>query len=427
MKLWVAVALLAGATATAHAQTAAQDVSGEFANGTAYNIHVPAGWDGSALLLNADLPDNNNEIYRWLHQRGYATVGESRRVTDWQVAAGSNDVIELKELFVSKFRQPATTILWGASLGGLVTRDAIEAYPRAFQGAVPMCGGGAGMVGMWNNRLDAVFALKTLVAPDDRAFEIVSVTDEAQAIAALRAAVAHARTTPAGRARLALVAAVVQIDAWPTGMAAHPADDDVDAQLGALESAYNAMLFSRAAIETAANGNISWNVGVRYAEMFDMTGARSSALVERLYRAAGLTIADDLRTLDRAVRIQADEQAVAWAIENGTHTGAFEIPVLSVFTAVDPRAALSEFNAYERTVRAAGTGALSRQVGVDSSGHCAFRPAALNARAARLNESSDDLLGAAARFAPFEGVVAFPRPFTVGHDRAPAGAIKTAN
>ena len=304
---------------------------------------------------------------------------------------------------------------------------------------------------MWNNRLDAVFALKTLVAPDDRAFEIVSVTDEAQAIAALRAAVAHARTTPAGRARLALVAAVVQIDAWPTGMAAHPADDDVDAQLGALESAYNAMLFSRAAIETAANGNISWNVGVRYAEMFDMTGARSSALVERLYRAAGLTIADDLRTLDRAVRIQADEQAVAWAIENGTHTGAFEIPVLSVFTAVDPRAALSEFNAYERTVRAAGTGALSRQVGVDSSGHCAFRPAeqaaaldlmldrirtgqwgdaspaALNARAARLNESSDDLLGAAARFAPFEGVVAFPRPFTVGHDRALAGAIKTAN
>ena len=138
MKLWVAVALLAGATATAHAQTAAQDVSGELANGTAYNIHVPAGWDGSALLLNADLPDNNNEIYRWLHQRGYATAGKSRRVTDWQVAAGSNDVIELKELFVSKFRQPATTILWGASLGGLVTRDAIEAYPRAFQGAVPI-------------------------------------------------------------------------------------------------------------------------------------------------------------------------------------------------------------------------------------------------------------------------------------------------
>ena len=52
--------------------------------------------------------------------------------------------------------------------------------------------------------------------------------------------------------------------------------------------------------------------------------------------------------------------------------------------------------------------------------------AALNARAARLNESSGGLLDAAARFASFDGVAAFPRPFAVGHDRAPAGAIKTA-
>ena len=374
MKLWVGVALLAGVAAAAHAQTAPQDVSGKLADGTAYNIHVPAGWDGRVLLLNADLPDNNDAIYRWLHQRGYATAGKSRSVTDWQVAAGSKDVIELKELFVSKFRQPVTTILWGASLGGLVTRDTIEAYPRAFQGAVPMCGGGAGMVGMWNNRLDSLFALKTLVAPDDRAFEIVNITNEAQAIAALRAAVARAMTTPAGRARIALAAAVAQIDARPTGMA-YPADDDVDAQLGALASSYNAMLFSRLAIETAAKGNISWNVGVRYADMFAATGTRSRALVERLYRTAGLTVAADLRTLDEAARVQADERAVAWAVENGSHTGALEIPVLSVFTAVDPRAALSEFNAYQRTVRAAGKETLLRQVGVDSSGHCAFRPA----------------------------------------------------
>jgi hypothetical protein len=434
------------ATLAVSAQSTVQEISGTLANGTAYNIHVPAGWDGDVLLLNADLPDNSNAIYRHLHQRGFATAGKQRNITEWRVSAGSKDVIELKNLFISKFTVPRTTILWGSSLGGLLTRDAVEAFPREFNGAVPMCGGGAGAIGMWNNRLDALFALKTLVAADDGALEIVRVTNEQQAIAALRAAVTKAMSTAAGRAKLALAAAVAQIDAWPGGAPAHPAPEDEEAQLGALASAYNAMLFSRAAIEKDAQGNLSWNAGVRYADMFNATGAKSRALAERLYKAAGLDLQADLRTLDQAPRIQADEHAVNWAIENGTHTGALELPVLSLFTAVDPRAALSEFVAYQRTVESAGKTALLRQAGVVSSGHCSFRPAeqaaaldlmlervrtgqwdaspaALNARAARLVAASGGVLPAESRFAAFEGVVAFPRRFIAGRDRVPAAAV----
>lgn len=422
---------------------AGSDVAGKLANGTRYTMHRPAQWNG-VLVLNPDLADGRtNAFNNALHRLGYATGNRARDITNWQVRDGSSDLVQLKALFADRFAKPTRTIIIGGSLGGLVTRDAGETYPNQFEGVIPTCGGGAGLIAMYNNRLDVAFALKVLLAPNDAAIEVDHVQDDARNAKAMRAVVDRALTTPQGRARLALIAAVGQLPTWPTN-AAKPAAADQDAQLKAIAEAAAVILLLKADVEKAAGGSFSWNVGVDYRAMFRQAGPEAISLTETLYRAAGLDLQADLFALEAAPRRQADAEALAWARVNGTPSGALRRPTLVLFTAADPRAPLSEFRAYQATVDEAGATALLRQAGVARSGHCAFQgaerlaavlvmderlrsgrwpattPAAMNARATALAATADGL-GAAA-FADFPGVPTYPRRFKAD-DRVPTGAI----
>jgi hypothetical protein len=137
---------------------------------------------------------------------------------------------------------------------------------------------------------------------------------------------------------------------------------------------------------------------------------------------------------------------VAWARHNGSLTGQLSRPTLVLYTAVDPRAPLSEFRAYEKTVNEAGAGAHLRQAGVYRSGHCVFSPlelvtaitvvdetiraggkwpdtspAALNERAKALATQLGQQVGEA-KFADFPGTPEFPRQFNA-LTPLPAGAV----
>jgi hypothetical protein len=418
------------------------EVSGKLANGTRYAMHRPAQWNG-VLVMNPDL-EGRPAFNDALHKLGYATGNRARDVTNWQVREGSSDLVQLKALFTDRFSKPTRTIIIGGSLGGLVTRDAGETYANEFQGVIPTCGGGAGLIAMYNNRLDAAFALKTLLAPDDAAIELDHVTDDARNAKAMRAAVDRAMATPQGRAKLALIAAVAQLPTWPTN-AAKPAAADHDAQLKSISDAAALILNLKADVEKAAGGAFSWNVGVDYRTLFQQSGPEAIALARDLYRAAGLDLEADLTALQAAPRRQADAEALAWARVNGAPTGKLRSPTFALFTAADPRAPLSEFRSYQKTVDDAGATALLRQAGVAHSGHCAFQgaerlvavdvmderlrtgrwpattPAALNARAEALAAKVAGM--GTPRFAEFPGVPVYPRQFGSG-DRAPDGAIK---
>lgn len=437
-----AVAQPPPAPVAASAPTDGTEVSGKLANGTRYAMHRPAKWNG-VLVLNPDL-ENRPGFNDALHRLGYATGNRARDVTNWQVRNGSSDLVQLKALFTDRFARPARTIIIGGSLGGLVTRDAGETYANEFQGVIPTCGGGAGLIAMYNNRLDAAFALKQLLAPDDPAIELDHVTDDARNAKAMRAAVDKAMATPQGRARLALIAAVGQLPTWPTN-AAKPAATDVDAQLKSISDAAALILNLKADVEKAAGGTFSWNVGVDYRAMFLQAGPETIALARDLYRTAGLDLEADLAVLQAAPRRQADAEALAWARVNGTPTGKLRSPTFALFTAADPRAPLSEFRSYQKTVDDAGATALLRQAGVAHSGHCAFQgaerlvavdimderlrtgrwpvttPAALNTRAEALAAKVSGM--GTPRFAEFPGVPVYQRQFG-SNDRAPAGAIK---
>jgi hypothetical protein len=299
---------------------------------------------------------------------------------------------------------------------------------------------------MWNQRLDVSFAMKTLLAPENQNIELVRVTDDERNAREMKAVTEAALKTPEGKARLALLAGIGQISGWPSSMPAPPAAEDYDTRLKTIADSVAGMLNLRTGVEKPAGGSLNWNTDVDYGKLFDAADAETRAMAVEFYQRAGLDMQKDFAALAAAPRIQADAASVAWARHNGSATGELTRPTLALFTAVDPRASLSEFRAYDQTVRDAGAHKQLRQAGVYRSGHCAFTtaelitaitlmdetirtgkwpattPAALNARARALVTRLGEEIGEA-KFADFSDTPKFPRPFTAATP-LPDGALR---
>lgn len=121
-------------------------------------------------------------------------------------------------------------ITGGKSLGGLVTTEIAERNPSRIDGSLSMCGMVQGSVANWNDALDTVVALKTLLAPDADIPLVNLSSPQNAAAAALSAAVTAAQSTPDGRARIALAAALHNIPVWNSASQTQPAPTDWVAQ-----------------------------------------------------------------------------------------------------------------------------------------------------------------------------------------------------
>ena len=115
--------------------------------GAGYRVEVPANWKG-ALVLYAhgfrgavlELTVSNPRIRRYLVENGYAWAASSYSKNRYDVKQGVKDTHALLPLFNSLVGPPQRVYLTGHSMGGHITGVAIEQYPRAFDGALPMCG-----------------------------------------------------------------------------------------------------------------------------------------------------------------------------------------------------------------------------------------------------------------------------------------------
>ncbi|HEX5506163.1 MAG TPA: prolyl oligopeptidase family serine peptidase [Thermomicrobiales bacterium] len=355
--------------------------------GAAYRIEVPANWNGTLVLYshgyvvpgdpNPALDAGDPLTAAWLLQQGYALAGSAYRSTGWAVQDALQDQVALLDYFDSQFGTPARTIAWGHSLGGMITAGLVQRYPDRFAGALPMCGVLAGGVGVWNSVLDASFAFKTLLAPAS-GLQVVRITDPLGNLTLAEQTLAAAQGTPQGRARLALAAALGDLPGWFDSFSAEPARADLAARqqnqfLWQQQVEFPFAFALRAELEGRAGGNPSWNTDSDYRELL----ARSSDAdeVRALYREAGLSLEDDLRTLDDAPRVAADPGAVAYLTQNIVYDGQIRAPVLTMHTTGDGLVVVQNEQAYASAVRAAGNQPLLRQVYVHRAGHCAFTPA----------------------------------------------------
>ncbi|MFF0158581.1 alpha/beta hydrolase family protein [Streptomyces sp. NPDC005263] len=389
---WVA-ALLFAATALPASTAVAADTShieGRLPSGATYLMDVPAAWNGTVLLFShgyndtgrpnpaQDAPDEATKAL--LLQQGYALVGSSYATTGWAVTDAVPDQMAALSAFTDRFGAAGRTIAWGRSYGGLVTTAIAERHPDRIDGSLSMCGLVHGGIANWNNTLDPVFAIKTLLAPGSDV-PLVNLADQTAATDAantLTAVVDSAQTTPEGRARTALAAALHNIPVWNQPTQTRPAATDWDAQQANQYEAVKGLLkiaaFNRRQeSESRAGGNMSWNTGVDYAAMLGRSSVRKE--VTELYKKAGLSLRADLATLNRAPRISADPAAAAWMSRTSSFTGRLTKPQFDIHTTGDALVPVQTESALRRAVTAAGSAPLLRQAYVENAGHCTFSPA----------------------------------------------------
>jgi hypothetical protein len=353
--------------------------------GAPYQIDLPARWNRTLIVWSHGYEpgrdprvDDLEPVTRgWLLSNGYAVAGSGYSSTGWAVKDAYRDQIALLDLFTRRYGTPRLTIAVGESLGGLISAGLVERYPDHFSGALPMCGVLAGGTGPWNEALDAGFVAKTLLAPDS-GLALVHVHDPGRNGALAQQIVTRALRTAAGRARVALAAAVADLPPWVDPRRPDPSPRQLDQRAANLASWLRtgipyALSYGKSDIEARAGGNPSWNTGVNYASQLARSADRAD--VAALYRAAGLDLAADLAKLNRAPRILADPAAVAYVRATGDLTGHLRVPVLTLHTIGDGEAPVENEQAYTQLTQLAGSAALVRQLYIRRAGHCTFTAA----------------------------------------------------
>src|SRR5262245_42298284 len=115
--------------------------------GAGYRIEVPVNWNGDLVLYahgfrgtGLELTITNPRIRQWLVTHGYAWAASSFSTNGYDVKQGVKDTHDLGQLFNGLVGNPKRTYITGHSMGGHITGVAIEQYPSAYVGALPMCG-----------------------------------------------------------------------------------------------------------------------------------------------------------------------------------------------------------------------------------------------------------------------------------------------
>jgi pimeloyl-ACP methyl ester carboxylesterase len=384
--VWLTAALASVACASS-AMAAFETTKGILPDGTAYRIDFPDHWNGTVLIgldyagRDPMIEGDANAANRQLIEQGFAMAGTTRLVTGWAIHLAAANAIRTLDLFEAKYGKARHAIQFGNSQGGHTAAVSMQAYPQRWDGALIQCGGLSGAVGQWQGKFDALFAAKTLLAPDaaDSSLPVIHVPQDWQttALPAWKQMLEGAEKTPAGQARIALAAMLGQLPAWADRNQPQPQADDLNAQASGLADSLirnllNQAMSSRAQLEKRSGGNITSNVGMDYAKA--LAQIDQEGLIARLYQKAGLNLQDDLVRLAQAPRVSADPDAIAF-VATGVFDGNLQAPVLTVNGIGDPISTVASQQIYGATVKAAGKEALLRQVYTASAGHCGFTPA----------------------------------------------------
>jgi pimeloyl-ACP methyl ester carboxylesterase len=359
---------------------------GSFNDGATYLIQVPSNWNGTFVLYSHGYvtPGSNNPAFdasnsvtqTYLLGAGYALGGSSYATTGWAIQQALPDQVATVQTFESLVGMPRRTIAWGDSLGGLVTAGLVQQYPKMFTAALPMCGVVAGGVGLWNVALDGAFAFNSLVAGG--ALQVVNITNPSQNFSNAEVALSNAQNTAAGKARIALGAALTDLPGWYDSSLPPPPPTNYEAQeknqyLWFSRVDFVFAFYLRAELEARAGGNPSFNNGVDFKQQFD--ASVDKAEVEALYAKAHLNLATDLAALNAATRITANAGALEYLTQNIILDGQLGIPVLTMHTEGDGLVGNQNESAYELAAQSAGDAQDLRRLFIHRAGHCAFTPA----------------------------------------------------
>lgn len=138
--------------------------TGQTASGAHYKFRVPDGWNPSKGLVIWNHGYSFNPIGPVTDlgplvdlqiSEGYAVAASSYSLSQWAVFNTKTDIEQMVQQFHADYGVPAFVLVYGASLGGLVTVQTVEqAEIGNVIGAMPICGALAGSRS-WDGALDA--------------------------------------------------------------------------------------------------------------------------------------------------------------------------------------------------------------------------------------------------------------------------------
>ena len=321
-------------------------------NGAAYEIDLPKKWNGTLLLYShgyrqaqASPPDfsavettaepapgwpKDKQTGQALLDKGYAIAGSAYATNGWAVADGVKADEDLHQYFVEKVGTPDRTLVWGDSLGGLVTTVLTEKHKDWVSGSAPLCGVLAGPNKNLDLALDVGYAIKTLIYPQ---LKLTGYSSVQEAIAnwegAAKAITASGKDVANGVPRLLMVAALVDAPTQSKDQDGATLTSKVTAYAEAVLTALGYGTFGRYDIEQRVGGNPSQNAGVDYSTR---VSPEERALIEAV--SPGST--DKLLALLAAgPRVSSDSAARDKLAATGTPTGAFSVPMITMHTAAD--------------------------------------------------------------------------------------------
>lgn len=432
------------APVAAHADSSVDGhLTGALADGATWIADVPERWNGTLLLFSHGFGPTvarnapTDAVRTALLAEGYAMAGSSYDPNGsmWALNSAERDQFATLDAVAAKIGKPRRTLAMGQSMGGLVNAQIARDGGGRIDGALGQCGLVAGATDLDNYQLDAEYAIARLLLPgQDVKLVRFGTAAEASATAdLLTKAVTASQSTAQGRARIALAAAFLNLPAWAPGQARPAATD----WAGQQEQQYawfaqGILTFvegGRYAVEQAVGGNNSFNRGVDYADL--LAGSAHAPQVRALYRAAGLDLRGDLRTLTEGATITADPAAVRAARRTSFAGQGLDVPLLDIHTTADNLVPVEQEHRFAARVRASGDGALLRQAYVERQGHCTFTTAetvaALHALEHRVTTGRWDdaatpaALQRAATALDLDGAAYVPyrpAPLTVARDRA---------
>ena len=370
-----ATALLTAAACTSLAAAPAQAVTAPVTrtagtiNGANWVAEVPANWGGTVLLWNHGirLPTSTDRSAETspmgtdgsaaaaLLAKGYALLGSSYRSQGFAVRDAVNDDLALLTAF--KRTHPATrrTIVWGDSLGGLITETLAEEHPSLFVGAAPGCGVLAGALPIADQTLDTALMVKAILLPSLKVGGYTTDADAAAAATKVKDGILALLGNPAsstGAAGRVLAIATLQGLPYKTDLyngVATPSLVGAAAQ-GVITQASAAILNYRDSVKKSG-GQVAQNATTSYRAKANAEAVArfvSIGLPGSLLRSYALTIDS------RVQRVTASTTARAAARLNGAPTGNVVIPVVTMHTEFDPFVTAGNEALFATRVAAAG-------------------------------------------------------------------------
>jgi hypothetical protein len=363
-------------------------VSGTLSDGTTWVAEYPASWNGTLVLYShgfgsltaADAPDSQTQSA--LLAAGYAIAGSSfdPHGSEWALDTALSDQFGALAAVESAVlpRRPAHVLAFGTSMGGLISALEAQDGQGKIDGALTTCGVVSGGVNLSQYQLDGEYAITRLLG--NPATQLVGLNDDTAYASGLTlyADVQQAQGSAAGRARLALAMAFLNLPGWNPYASAPAAANDPPAQEAAqyaalMDSSTNVLSFyvgGRESIEQAAGGQPAWTAGTNFAQLF--AASSDKAEVTALYQAARLNLNSDLAALSAGATIKAAPAALRSLRASSDPTGKLEVPELDLHTIGDNLVPVKVENYYAKLVGQAGSGGLLRQAYTDSFGHCNF-------------------------------------------------------